>query len=78
MTRADELICTTRAADVDPGDPPVGLQVSAFRSPRRELWGVGEALRIDLPAPWPEHVGRVSETLASIACDDSTGESVRM
>ncbi len=73
MTRADELICTTRAADVDPGDPPVGQQVSAFRSPRRELWGVGEALRIDLPAPWPDHVGQVSDALAAIACDDAVG-----
>lgn len=73
MTHADELTCTSRAADLDPGDPPADQPVSAFRSPRRELWGLGEALRIELPAPWPEHVERVAETLAAIACDDEVG-----
>jgi menaquinone-specific isochorismate synthase len=73
VTRPEELTCTTRAADLDPGDPPVGLPLSAFRSPRRELWGLGEALRIDLPAPWPDHVGLVSETLDGITCDDEVG-----
>jgi menaquinone-specific isochorismate synthase len=73
MTRAQDLICSTRAADLDPGDPPVGLQVSAFRSPRRELWGLGEALRIELPAPWPDHVARVSEQLAAVATADEVG-----
>ncbi|MFN7148379.1 MAG: isochorismate synthase MenF [Microthrixaceae bacterium] len=73
MTRAQDLTCTTRAADLDPGDPPVGLQVSAFRSPRRELWGLGEALRIELPAPWPDHVGHVSDALAEITSVDEVG-----
>lgn len=73
MTGAQDLTCTTRAADFDPGHPPVGLQVSAFRSPRRELWGMGEALRIELPAPWPDHVARVSEELGAIASVDEVG-----
>ena len=62
-----------RPADLDPGDPPEGLQVAAFRSPRRELWGIGEALRIALPAPWPDHVARVPEALASITSVDEVG-----
>ncbi len=60
----------TVAADVDPGEPLPGQQVTAFRSPRRELWGVGEALRIELPAPWPDHVGRVAEVLGAIHAED--------
>jgi len=60
----------TRVADADPGPPPPGADVVAFGSPRRSLWGTGEALRIELPAPWPDHVDRVAETLAAIADDD--------
>jgi menaquinone-specific isochorismate synthase len=73
VTGAQDLTCTTRPADLDPGDPPEGLQVAAFRSPRRELWGIGEALRIELPAPWPDHVARVPEALASITSVDEVG-----
>lgn len=67
------LVCTSRAADVDPGDPLHHPSVSAFRSPRRELWGIGEALRIELPAPWTDHVERVAEQLAGIPCEDQVG-----
>ena len=70
MNEATRLVCTTRAADLDPGDPGVGRTVTAFRSPRRELRGVGEALRIELPAPWTDHIGRVTEVLRSIPTDD--------
>jgi menaquinone-specific isochorismate synthase len=66
---APGLIARTVAADLDPGEP-AGTDVVAFRSPRRELWGTGEALRIELPAPWPDHVERVTEVLASIECHD--------
>lgn len=67
---ASQLRATTRPADVDPGTPPPGRDLSAFCSPRRELWGHGEALRIELPAPWPDHVRLVTEVLAGIAVDD--------
>ena len=35
------------------------------------LWGWGEAVRIELPAPWPEHVGRVAEVLRDIVTSDA-------
>ena len=64
----------TTPGDPVAGDPPPGSQVTAFGSPRRSLWGLGTAMRIDLPAPWPDHVGRVGEALAAIATDGDTGE----
>ncbi len=70
MNEATRLVCTTRAADLDPGDPGADRTITAFRSPRRELRGVGEALRIELPAPWTDHIGRVTEVLRSIPTDD--------
>lgn len=73
MTPPDSLRCLTDAADFDPGDPRPGQPVTAFRSPRRELWGLGEALRIDLPAPWIDHVDRVAATLGSIPTEDRVG-----
>lgn len=45
----------------------------AFASPRRVLWGTGQALRIDLPAPWTEHVGMVAEALGGISHDGADG-----
>lgn len=69
MTGSDGLTCRSVAVDRDRGAPE-GPSLSAFQSPRRELWGSGVALRIDLPAPWPEHVGRVSDALASIRTED--------
>jgi menaquinone-specific isochorismate synthase len=66
------LVARTVAADPDLGGP-TGPDVVAFRSPRRELWGAGEALRIELPAPWPDHVERVGEVLASIESRDEVG-----
>lgn len=41
-----------------------------FLSPRRELRGWGTAATIELPAPWPEHVGRVEEVLAALGTDE--------
>jgi menaquinone-specific isochorismate synthase len=64
------LRSVTRVADADPGPPPPGSRVAAFGSPRRALWGIGEALRIELPAPWPDHVEQVQATLAAITDDD--------
>jgi menaquinone-specific isochorismate synthase len=65
------LHSSTVAADQDPGAPSPGESVTAFHSPRRELWGTGEALRIELPAPWTDHVHLVSEALAAIDRDDA-------
>lgn len=66
-------------ARVEPGDPaadgpPVAAGLSAFGSPRRSLWGTGEALRIELPAPWVDHVERVAATLSAIPVDGDLGE----
>lgn len=65
---------TALAARTGPGDPmddvpDRGSDVVAFSSPRRTLWGVGVADRIEVPAPWPEHLGVVAERLASISYD---------
>jgi menaquinone-specific isochorismate synthase len=67
---ASALRSVTRVADSDPGEPLPGAEISAFGSPRRALWGTGVALRIEVPAPWPQHVGLVTETLRSIDDDD--------
>lgn len=61
----------TLVARTEPGDPvdelpPPGCAAVAFSSPRRALWGTGEALRIELPAPWPDHVGAVAAALEAI------------
>ncbi|MBU6215988.1 MAG: isochorismate synthase [Acidobacteria bacterium] len=52
----------------DPAAAPApGDDLVAFRSPRRSLWGLGVALRIELPAPWTDHVGVVGRALADLA-----------
>ncbi|MFZ4667874.1 MAG: isochorismate synthase [Microthrixaceae bacterium] len=54
-----------------PGDVPrPGDQLTAFTSPSRQLWGTGIAARIELPAPWVDHVGIVAEALTSMVGDD--------
>ncbi|UDY36010.1 isochorismate synthase [Dermatobacter hominis] len=60
---------TARTEPGDPVDelPPPGVAAVAFSSPRRSLWGTGEALRIEVPAPWPDHVGVVAKALEAIA-----------
>ncbi len=45
-----------------------------FLSTRRELRGWGDALAIDLPAPWADHLGRVADALAEIDTDDEAGQ----
>lgn len=57
-------------AEPDPGAPDPGCTLSAFTSPRRTLWGVGEALRIEVPAPWHENLHLVGEALAGIPTTD--------
>ncbi len=62
--------CRTVASDHNFAGPTPGTVLSAFRSPRRELWGTDVALRIHLPAPWPNHMDRVIETLQAMATED--------
>ena len=52
-----------------PASPPTGVGLWAFASPRRILWGTGAAAAIDIPAPWPDHVGMVATALAAIGGD---------
>lgn len=49
---------------------PAGPRSASFSSPRRTLDGWGVAARIELPAPWPEHLGRVAEELARFEASD--------
>ena len=67
---AGRLRAVTRVADLDPLDPPPGSAPTAFVSPRRALWGTGTALRIEVPAPWVDHVGVVDEALRAIDDED--------
>ncbi len=60
----------TVAVDGDSDGPPAGSSASAFSSPRRSLWGVGEALRIEIPAPWVDNIQVVDEVLARFAVVD--------
>ena len=66
MTPADEV---RSGPDRPDAAPAPGDRLTAFSSPRRYLWGVGLAVRIEVPAPWPEHLGVVTGTLASLAGD---------
>ncbi len=57
-------------ATCEPLDTMAGLDpatsTTRFLSTRRSLWGWGEALRVTLPAPWPEHVHLVAQALEGI------------
>ena len=71
----------TLVAHTEPGDPvgelpPPGCPAVAFSSPRRTLWGTDEALRIELPAPWPDHVGAVAAALEAISHDGPSSPGV--
>ena len=60
-------------------DPPVAPDM-AFGSPDLSLWGTGEALRIAVPAPWPEHLDQVTAALGgltAVAGDGTAGLPVR-
>ncbi|HTO01476.1 MAG TPA: isochorismate synthase [Microthrixaceae bacterium] len=67
-------VALTVVGEGDPGGPPAHSQVSAFCSPRRALWGVGEAARITLPAPWIENTHLVHEALSGFEVDDQVDE----
>ena len=49
---------------------PGGRRSASFSSPRRTLEGWGTAARIDLPAPWPDHLHRVAEVLGGFTVTD--------
>jgi len=60
----------------DPAAAPApGDDLVAFRSPRRSLWGLGVALRIELPAPWTDHVGVVGRALADLVDSGATADT---
>lgn len=68
----------TPAAVTEPGEPTeelpaAGSDAVVFASPQRTLWGTGEAIRIELPAPWPDHIGDVAEVLGAISHDGPSG-----
>lgn len=83
MSDGGGLRCRTVATDSEPDARPGGTteptvttrtadaQLSAFHTPRRQLWGTGVAMRIDVPAPWPDHLGDVTEALERIPTEDS-------
>ena len=48
------------------GTEPPGRPSTTFASPRRSLRGWGRALVIEVPAPWVDNLGMVSEALASL------------
>lgn len=45
--------------------PRPGDELSAFASPRRELWGLGCAQRVQVPAPWVDNLEVVGDALAA-------------
>lgn len=55
------------------GELPASLPSTSFLSPRRDLRCWGEALRIEVPAPWVDHVAVVTEALQAIEHDDALG-----
>lgn len=68
----------TPAAVTEPGEPTeelpaAGSDAVVFASPQRTLWGTGEAIRIELPAPWPDHIGDVAQVLGGISHDGPSG-----
>lgn len=72
---------TDLRASTSPGDPvdelpPPGTDATAFISPRRSLWGTGVALRIELPAPWPDHVDVVADVLSAIPHHTTTAAGI--
>ena len=64
-----------RAATTSERVDPPAVPDAAVGTPELSLWGTGTALRIDLPAPWPDHVDRVAEALAGLThtAGDGTG-----
>ncbi len=72
MTEPAALIATSQP-DSPERDLPSTVPDPTFRawaSPRRRILAGGCAMRISVPAPWPENLDVVSHALASIGCDD--------
>ncbi|MFN8053379.1 MAG: isochorismate synthase [Acidimicrobiales bacterium] len=72
MTDAATLTATTERSDARRS--LTTLPTTMFLSPRRELRGWGEALRIELPAPWVDHLDLVTDALAAIAATSELGD----
>ncbi|MGI9578855.1 MAG: isochorismate synthase [Microthrixaceae bacterium] len=66
MTR---LTAHSSSATSVPPVPRAGDSISGFSSPRRELVGLGCALRVEVPAPWCDNLGSVSAALEEIDGD---------
>ncbi len=49
-----------------------GPDFRAFASPRRQITGTGIARTIEVPSPWPENLGLVTDALDSVQTDDPT------
>lgn len=65
-TAPTSLVAHTEAGGAFDALPVAGSDAVVFASPRRTLWGLGEAVRIHLPSPWHEHTDRVAEVLGAI------------
>ena len=58
---------STVAVPMDTPTPaPTEWADTWFLGPDVELWGSGVASRIDLPAPWPDHIGGVVDRLREL------------
>lgn len=68
-------VAVTRSSDalLAAGDEHRSGPSVSFASPRRSLRGHGIAEIIELPAPWPDHVGRVAEALSRYDVTDDLG-----
>ena len=63
------LIAATRTGHAAPPAAPD----LAVGTPDFSLWGTGVAIKIELPAPWPDHVALVTAVLEGISheCSDA-------
>ncbi|MBS1837946.1 MAG: hypothetical protein JST64_09635, partial [Actinobacteria bacterium] len=73
MSATTGLVARTEPGEPTDDLPGTGNDVVVFVSPQRTLWGDGEAVRIELPAPWVKHVGRVADVLRHIDHDGPSG-----
>ena len=69
MAERAPLVAEILPDDHGPVAADPGTQLTAFASPRRVLLGEGIGARIEVPAPWPEHLEVVTEALADIEHD---------
>jgi menaquinone-specific isochorismate synthase len=63
------LVAEVLPDDRGPASAEPGSRITAFASPRRLLLGEGVAARIEVPAPWPDHLDVVTEALSGVGHD---------